>query len=100
MAIPNYTKLKLKMPRPNRIITVHTTYQYAYNCDVECCEYAEAIIESEALAVELEARLKEAPDPKRSTGSFKLVKGVKEVPLDPSNSNGKTVRVGTALGPK
>jgi hypothetical protein len=47
MAIPNYTYLKLKTPRPNRVITICTTYQH--ECDVECCEYAEAIIESEAL---------------------------------------------------
>jgi hypothetical protein len=26
MAIPNYTYLKLKMPGPNRVITVRTTY--------------------------------------------------------------------------
>jgi hypothetical protein len=64
MAILNYTYLKLKMLGPNRVITVHTTYQHAYKCDVECCEYAEAIIESKALAAELEACLKEAPDPK------------------------------------
>jgi hypothetical protein len=43
-------------------------------CDVKCCEYAEAIIESEALAVDWEA-----PDPKRSTGSFEPAEGVKEV---------------------
>jgi hypothetical protein len=48
-------------------------------CDVKCCEYAEAIIESEALAVDLEAHLREAPDPKRSTGSFEPAEGVKEV---------------------
>jgi hypothetical protein len=68
------------MPRPNGVITVHTTYQHAYKCDVECCKYAEAIIESEALAAELEARVKEAPDPKRSTSSFEPAEGVKEVP--------------------
>jgi hypothetical protein len=67
---------------------------------VECCEYTEAIIESEALVAELEARLQEALDPKRSTGSLKPVKGVKEVPLDPCGSNNKTVRIGTALDPK
>jgi hypothetical protein len=50
MAIPNYSYLKLKMPGPNGVITVRTTYQHAYECDVECCEYTEAIIESEALA--------------------------------------------------
>jgi hypothetical protein len=81
MAIPNYTNLKLKMLGPNRVITVHTTYQYAYKCDVECYEYAESIIKSKALAAELEARLKEAPDPKRSTGSFEPIEGVKEAML-------------------
>jgi hypothetical protein len=100
MAILNYTYLKLMMPRPNGVITVHTTYQHAYECDVECYEYAEAIIESDALAAELEARLKEAPDPKWSTGSFQPAEGVKEVPLDPSGSNSKMVHVGTALDPK
>jgi hypothetical protein len=100
MAIPNYTYLKLKMSGPNGVITVHTTYQHAYECDVECCEYAEAIIESEALATELEACLKEAPNPKRSTGSFKPAEGVKEVPLNPSGSSSKTVCVGTTLDPK
>jgi hypothetical protein len=40
------------------------------------------------------------PDPKHSTSSFEPVEGVKEVPLDPSSSNNKTVHVGTALDPK
>ena len=42
MAIPNYTYLKLKMPGPNGVITVESTYERAYDCDVECIEYAEA----------------------------------------------------------
>jgi hypothetical protein len=84
MAIPNYTYLKLKMPGPNRVITVHTTYQHAYECDMECCEYGKAIIESEALAIELEARIKETPNPKWTTGSFEPSKGVKEFPLTPT----------------
>jgi hypothetical protein len=67
---------------------------------LECCEYAEAIIESKALTTELEAHVKEAPDLKRSTGSFEPAEGVKEVPIDPSGSNSKTVHVGTALDPK
>jgi hypothetical protein len=100
MAIPNYTYLKLKMSGTNGVITVHTTYQHAYECDVECCEYAEAIIESEALAIKLEARVKETPDPKQATGSLKPTEGVKEVPLDPSGSNSKMVRIGTTLDPK
>jgi hypothetical protein len=100
IAIPNYTYLKLKMVGPNGVITIRTTYQHAYECDIECCEYIEAIIESEALAVDLEACLREIPNPRHSTGSFKPIKRVKEVPLDPSSSNSKTLRVGITLNPK
>jgi hypothetical protein len=35
MAVPNYTYLKLKMPGPNRVITVGPTYRHVYECDVE-----------------------------------------------------------------
>jgi hypothetical protein len=51
MAVPNYTYLKLKMSGPNGVITVGSTYRYAYECDVECVEYAEALAESEALSL-------------------------------------------------
>ena len=40
MAIPNYTYLKLKMPGPNGVITVHGSFQHSYLCDVESCELA------------------------------------------------------------
>jgi hypothetical protein len=60
MAVPNYTYLKLKMPGPNGVITVDPTYQHAYECDVECVEYAEALTESEALIADLESLSKEA----------------------------------------
>ena len=40
MAVPNYTYLKLKMPGPNGVITVESTYEHAYDCDVECIKYA------------------------------------------------------------
>ena len=43
MAVPNYTYLKLKMPGPNGVITVGPTYKHAFECDVECVEYAEAV---------------------------------------------------------
>jgi hypothetical protein len=64
MVVPNYTYLKLKMPGPKGIITVGSTYRHAYECDVECVEYAEAIAESEALIADLDCLSKEAPDPK------------------------------------
>jgi hypothetical protein len=49
MAVSNYTYLKLKMSGPNWVITIGSTYRHAYECDVECVEYAEALAESEAL---------------------------------------------------
>jgi hypothetical protein len=71
MAVPNYTYLKLKMPGPNRVITVGSTYRHVYECDVECVEYAEALAESEALIADLECLSKEVPDAKRHTGNFR-----------------------------
>jgi hypothetical protein len=46
MAVPNYTYLKLKIPGPNGIITVGTSFQHAYECHVDCCELPSVIIAS------------------------------------------------------
>ena len=46
MAIPNYTYLKLKMPGPHGVITIGTSFQHAYECEVECCEHAVVIVAS------------------------------------------------------
>jgi hypothetical protein len=100
MAVPNYTYLKLKMPGPNGVIIVGSTYQHAYECDVECVEYAEALAESEALIADLESLSKEAPDAKRHACNFEPVEAVKSVPLDPSNDTSKQVRIGSELNPK
>jgi hypothetical protein len=45
MVVPNYTYLKLKMSSPNGVITVGPSYEHAYECDVECVEHGEAILE-------------------------------------------------------
>ena len=97
MAVPNYTYLKLKMPGPCGVITIGTSFQRAYECEVKCCEHATAIVASKELAVIREEVVKEAPDPKRSTRSFELVEGTKEVLIDPSGSMGKVVHIGTTL---
>jgi hypothetical protein len=89
MAVPNYTYLKLKMPDPNEVITVGPTYRHAYECDVECVEYAEALAESEALIADLESLSKGALDVKRDAGNFEPVETVKSVPLDPNNDTSK-----------
>jgi hypothetical protein len=100
MAVPNYTYLKLKMPGPNGVITVRSTYRHAYECDVECVEYAEALAESEALIADLECLSKEVPDAKRHVGNFEPAEAVKFVTLNPSNDACKQVRVGSELDPK
>jgi hypothetical protein len=100
MVVPNYTYLKLKMPGPNEVITVGSTYQHAYECDVGCVEYAEALAESEALIADLECLSKEMPDAKHHAGNFEPAEAVKSVPLDPSNDACKQVRIGSELDPK
>jgi hypothetical protein len=100
MAVPNYTYLKLKMPGPNGVITVGPTYKHAFECDVECVEYAEALAESEALIADLESLSKEVPDVKRHAGNFEPAETVKSVPLDPSGDASKQIRIGSELDPK
>jgi hypothetical protein len=100
MAVPNYTYLKLKMSGPNGVITVGSTYRHAYECDVECVEYAEALAESKALIADLGCLSREVPDAKRHAGNFEPAEAVKSVPLDPSNDASKQVRIGSELDPK
>jgi hypothetical protein len=100
MAIPNYTYLKLKMSGPKGVIIDGPTYRHAYECDVECVEYAEALAESEALIADMDRLSKEAPDAKRHAGNFEPAEVVKTVSLDPSNDAGKKVKIGSELDPK
>jgi hypothetical protein len=91
MVVPNYTYLKLKMPGPNGVITIGSTYRNVYECNMECVKYVEALTESEALIADLECLSKEVPDAKRRAGNFKPAEAVKSVPLDPSNDADKKV---------
>jgi hypothetical protein len=100
MVVPIYTYLKLKMPGPKGVITVGSMYRHAYECDVECVEYAEAIAESEALIADLDCLSKEAPDAKRHASNFEPAEAVKTVALDPSNDACRQVRIGSELNPK
>jgi len=64
MAVPNYTYLKLKMSGPNDIVTVSTTSQHAYQCDLECIEQPEALAESVSIITSLGVGDQDIPDPK------------------------------------
>jgi hypothetical protein len=100
MAVPNYTYLKLKMLGPKGVITVDTSFQHAYECKVDCCELAAVTIASEELAAIRVATVEEEPDSKRPTCSFEPAKNTKEVPVDPTGSDGKVLRIGLDLAPK
>jgi hypothetical protein len=100
MAVPNYTYLKLKMSGPNGVITVGPTYRHAFECDMECVEYAEALAESESLIADLESLSKEVSYVKRHAGNFESAETVKSVPLDPSSDASKQIWIGSELDPK
>jgi hypothetical protein len=100
IAVPNYTYLKLKMSGPNDVITVGPSYEHAYECDMECIEHGEAVLELATLAANLDGLTKEIPDPKRHAGNFETAEDVKLVPLDPTDPNEKALSISTTLDPK
>jgi hypothetical protein len=100
MAVPNYAYLKLKMSGPRGVVTVGTSFQRAHECEVECCEHASVIIAPEELTVIEEGTIKEAPNSKQSARSFKPMEDVKEVLIDPGNSEDKVVCIGAMLSSK
>jgi hypothetical protein len=98
MAMPNYTYLKLKIPGPKGIITIGPTYQRAYECDVECFQFAEATIRSKKLHVEPRSEDQDVPESsKHAACSFKLAKDIKDAVV---SDDSRTLRIGTTLDPK
>jgi hypothetical protein len=101
MVVPNYTYLKMKMPGPKGVITVGSSIEHAFDCDVECVEHAESLALDETLVPDLEKLANTSPDSStKHAGSFEIAEQTKEVPLDPAASEGKTLRVSSTLNPK
>jgi hypothetical protein len=101
MAVPNYTYLKMKMPGPNGVITVGSTIEHAFNCDVECVEHVEALALNKALVANLEKMVNEdLNSTAKHASSFKATEQTKEVPLDPAAPEGKALRVSSTLDSK
>ena len=101
MAIPNYTYLKMKMLGPNGVITIGSSFEHAYKCDIECVEHAEALAVDEALAAQLKNMAHEAMDSKqRHAGSFESAEGTKDVPFDPKTPDGKALKISATLDNK
>jgi hypothetical protein len=44
MAIPHYTYMVLKMPRPHGVISIRGDVKQAFDCDRESCEMADMLI--------------------------------------------------------
>ena len=101
MSVPNYTYLKLKMPGPKGVITIGSSFEHAYECDVECVEHAEAQAGDEALAATLDKMASEALDSThRHAGSFEPAEGIKKVPLDPNYPDDKALQISATLDGK
>ncbi|XP_066347984.1 uncharacterized protein [Miscanthus floridulus] len=100
MAVPNYTYLKLKMPGPNGIITVSSMYKHVYDCDVECIEYAVAIMEAETLIADLGQFGSEVPDAKWRVGTFEPAEAVKLIPVNPTIPNSRGLKISATLDSK
>ncbi|XP_066392614.1 uncharacterized protein [Miscanthus floridulus] len=100
MAVPNYTYLKLKMPGPDGIITIESTYEHAYDCDVKCIEYTEAIMEVETLIVNLNQLGNEVLDSKRHAGTFEPIEAVKLVLINPTCPDDRALRINATLNIK
>jgi hypothetical protein len=78
------------MPRPKGVITVGSSIEHAFDCDVECVEHVEALALDEALVENLEKLVNEDLDSTaKHAGSF-----------DPSAPEGKALRVSSTLDPK
>ena len=97
MAVPNYTYLKLKMSGPSGVITVESTYEHAYDCDIECIEYAEALTEAETLIANLDQLSDEAPDSKHHAGAFEPMEAIKLVLVDPACPDDRALRISATL---
>jgi hypothetical protein len=101
MAVPNYTYLKMKMSGPNNVITVGSSIEHAFDCDVKCVEHAEALALDESLITSMEKLVNEDLDSTaKHAGSFEAAEQTKEVSLDPAAPEGKALRVSSTLNPK
>jgi hypothetical protein len=98
MVVPNYTYLKLKIPRPRGIITVGPTYQCAYFHDAKCFQFAKATVRFTRLHAEPRSEDQDVPESsKRVACSFEPAKDIKDAVI---SDDGRKIRIGTALDPK
>jgi hypothetical protein len=101
MVVPNYTYLKMKMPGPKGVITVGSSIEHSFDCNVECVEHAKALALDESLVAIMEKLVNEDLDSTaKHASSFEAAEQTKEVPLDPATPEGKALRVSSTLNLK
>jgi hypothetical protein len=101
MAVRNYTYLKLKLPGPNRVITVSGSFEQAYVSSREYFDLATTAANSAELG-QLRATTPECcPDPAKPSQApaFISTNETKPVVVDDTDPT-KMVRVGTQLSAK
>ncbi|XP_066365043.1 uncharacterized protein [Miscanthus floridulus] len=87
MAIPNYTYLKLKMPRPNGVITISSAFLHAFMCDREHYELTTTVVNSSELPRLRESSASAVLDCNKPTSlvAFCPLEETKAVGIDPTN---------------
>jgi hypothetical protein len=101
MAVPNYTYLKMKMSGPNGVISLGSSIEHTFDCNVECVEHTEALALDETLVANMEKLDNEGPDASaKHAGSFEAAEQTKDVPLNPATPEGRVLRVNSTLEPK
>jgi hypothetical protein len=101
MVVPNYTYLKLKLPGPNRVITVSGSFEQAYASSHEHFNLATTIANSAELSQLRAATAECRPDPGKPSQAptFVSTEETKSVVVDDTDPS-KTVRVGSQLSTK
>jgi hypothetical protein len=98
MVVPNYTYLKLKIPKPKGIITVGPTYQRTFECNVECFQFAETIIRSERHHAEPRSENQDVRESSKcAASSFEPAEDIKDAVIFDDD---RTLCIGMALDPK
>ncbi|XP_066324171.1 uncharacterized protein [Miscanthus floridulus] len=98
MAIPNYIYLKLKMPGPNGVITLGSTFSHAYTYGHEHYELATAVINSTELLELGNSLTPVVPDynERTSSSAFHPTEETKAAGIDPTDPT-KIVWIRTKL---
>jgi hypothetical protein len=91
----------MTMLGPKGIITVGSSIEHLFDCDVKCIEHDVVLALDEELVANLEKLVNEDLDSAaKHAGSFEAAEQIKEVPLDPAAPKGKALKVSSTLDPK